>query len=624
MRNYFLLFILIFAFVSSGFCQISEKEDPVSSEQTVRQVVSFVKIVSSIPEPEISSKVDNQPLYAGYKIELNETETKAGSWVALNSGWRVWRLGLTVENAEGLNVYFRDVKLQKGERLFIYNPSKTVLLGAFTDVNNGKFLATEFISGEKIIIEFNTKNLLATLPFEIEEVGVSVLNHSGTKSGFGGAGSCEILVNCPEGDDWKPERNGVARVLVSEGGGLYWCSGTLVNNTSQDGTPYFITANHCGQNADSADYSQWIFYFNYESRDCEFPVLEPPHQSISGAKLLAHANSSTSSGSDFKLLLLADEVPPEYEPYYSGWDRSGSGASAGVGIHHPEGDLKMISTYNDPLVSTNYNNPAPDGNGKYWMVHWSETESGHGVTEGGSSGSPIFSQGGYVVGLLSGGRASCSAQDQPDYYGKFSYSWESNGSDSAQQLKPWLDPVNLNVERLPGYNKDTLTFAANFSASTTEIKVGGSVNFFNQSQGDIIGYEWYFEGGIPNKSVSETPPTIRYSEVGEFDVMLVAKTNKNSDTLLVKDYIHVLPSLTPNPSAGHFSVNFGQEMPQELDIHVTDIRGKNVNFFMSEGFGNSVVIDLSQLSSGVYIIRVTADGNMETLKAMLINNSDFN
>ena len=115
-----------------------------------------------------------------------------------------------------------------------------------------------------------------------------------------------------------------------------------------------------------------------------------------------------------------------------------------------------------------------------------------------------------------------------------------------------------------------------------------------------------------------------YREVGEFDVMLIANTLKSSDTLLVKDYIHVLPSLTPNPSAGHFSINFGDEMPQELNITVTNIQGQPVNFYTSKGFGNSVVINLSVLSSGVYIIQVNADGNKETLKAMLINNSKFN
>lgn len=624
MKNYFILFVITFAFLSQGICQIQQQVEPVSFKQKIRQTVPFVQITSAKKIDENSSKIDLQPLYAGYKIKLEGNETEQGVWFEAKSEWKTWRLGLTIDEAKGMNVYFRNVKLAEGDRLFIYDQTRRTLLGAFTNFNNGTFLATGFIAGDKIVVELNTKNHTGELPFEIAEVGVSVLDFADSERGFGGSDFCEVLVNCPEGDDWKPERNGVARILVSEGVSLYWCSGTLVNNTNQDGTPYFITANHCGQKADSADYSQWVFYFNYESRDCEFPALEPPYQSISGAELLAHSAASTNSGSDFKLLLLADDVPAEYEPYYNGWDRSGSGASAGVGIHHPEGDLKMISTYENPLTSTNYNNPTPDVNGKYWMVHWSETENGHGVTEGGSSGSPIFSQGGYVVGLLSGGRASCSAQDEPDYYGKFSYSWESNGTDSATQLKPWLDPKNLNVDRLPGFNKDTLTFAANFSASTSEIKVGGSVNFFNQSQGDIIAYEWYFEGGVPNKSVSETPPTIRYSEVGEFDVMLIAKTNKNSDTLLVKDYIHVLPSLTPNPSAGHFSINFGQEMPQELDIRVTDIRGKSVNFFTSKGFGNSVTIDLSQQTSGVYIISINADGNKETLKAMLITNSEFN
>jgi len=623
MKKYILTLVLVFAVCFQVYTQIQQKAQPVSFSKNLRQEVPFVSIS---PEPQqniVSSKNERQPLFAGYKVNIEENALDKGVWTETRSGIRVWRIGFTLEGSKGLNVYFKNVTLQKGDNLFIYNQSENTLLGAFTYFNNGKFLATGFVPGDKLIVELNTYQESEAVPFEIGELGVSVLPLTFVERGFGSADFCEVLVNCPEGEDWKSERNGVARILVSESKALYWCSGTLVNNTNQDQTPYFLTANHCGRDADSADYMQWVFYFNYESRDCEFPDNEPPYQTISGAHLISSSHTSTNSGSDFKLLLLADEVPKEYEPFYNGWDRSGSGGASGVGIHHPEGDLKMVSTYTSPLVSTNYNDPTPDTEGKYWKVEWTETENGHGVTEGGSSGSPIFSQGGYVVGLLSGGRASCSMQDAPDYYGKFSYSWESNGTDSTWQLKPWLDPKNLNVERLPGFSLDSNLFAANFTASATEVKVGGRVTFFNQSQGDIIAYEWYFEGGDPAQSETEIPPKIAYSEVGEYDVMLIAKSLKSSDTLLIKDYIHVLPSLTPNPSSGHFSINFGDEMPQNLDISVTDIQGQPANFTASQGFGNSVVINLSQLSSGIYIINVNADGNKETLKAMLIKNSEF-
>lgn len=619
MKKYFLLNLLFFAIVVQALCQIHERADPAGFGQDLKTAVPFINLLPRVQEGLKPSKQESLPLYAGYKIPIAENEN--GKWNDLKTGWKIWRVGLSVVNAKGLNVYFKDLQLKEGDRLFIYNESHTELLGAFTKANNGKFLATEFIDGDRIIVEFNSRNNSDRLPFKFSAVGVSVLNVKKSERGFGDSQSCEVLVNCPEGIKWKSERNGVARILVSEGQALYWCSGALVNNTKLDGKPYFLTAHHCGNNADEDDYLQWVFDFNFEATDCTFPVYEPPSQSVSGSKLIAESSGSTNSGSDFKLLLLADEVPSSYAPFYNGWDRTENNASSGVGIHHPEGDLKMISTFTEPLVSTHYNKPTFDADGKYWMVTWSETFSGHGVTEGGSSGSPIFNQDGFIVGALSGGRASCMEKTLPDYYGKFSYSWESNGADSAQQLKPWLDPGNSGIDRLKGINLDSNNIIANFTADPTEIKVGGQVSFYNQSQGEIIAYEWFFEGGDPGQSELRTPPKVSYSIVGEYDVMLVVKALKESDTLRLKDYIHVLPTLTPNPSSGHFNVHFGNEMPEELDIKVTDLRGRNVNFLISKGNGNSVSIDLSQQPSGIYLITVLADGNREVLKASLVTNS---
>jgi hypothetical protein len=57
---------------------------------------------------------------------------------------------------------------------------------------------------------------------------------------------------------------------------------------------------------------------------------------------------------------------------------------------------------------------------------------------------------GRVIGTLTGGLASCNNQEDPDYYGKFSYHWTSNGNADTAQLKPWLDPDNTGVTALNG------------------------------------------------------------------------------------------------------------------------------------------------------------------------------
>ena len=60
--------------------------------------------------------------------------------------------------------------------------------------------------------------------------------------------------------------------------------------------------------------------------------------------------------------------------------------------------------FNSNLSSTNYNGGAFNA---HWEVYWDPTTNGHGVTEGGSSGSPIFNQDKRIVGQLSGGSSIC-------------------------------------------------------------------------------------------------------------------------------------------------------------------------------------------------------------------------
>ena len=94
----------------------------------------------------------------------------------------------------------------------------------------------------------------------------------------------------------------------------------------------------------------------------------------------------------------------------------------------------------------------------HWSVVWVATTNGHGVTEGGSSGSPIFNSTGLIIGTLTGGLSACSAgeagtgtgPDEYDIYGKFFKHWDANGSTSDKQLKPWLDPAGSNPTTLSG------------------------------------------------------------------------------------------------------------------------------------------------------------------------------
>ena len=219
-----------------------------------------------------------------------------------------------------------------------------------------------------------------------------------------------------------------------------FCSGSLINNTLNDGTPYVLTANHCYSNPTS-----WIFRFNWESNGCTNPNSSPSFESLSGATLRAKRTPS-----DFCLVeitggLVGGTVPPAYNAFLAGWNNQDTAPNTTVCIHHPSGDIKKIAFDDEAAISVQAMGSSE--NNSSWEVHWDRNTT----TEGGSSGSPLFDQDKRIIGQLWGGGASCWNLNAPDYYGKLSSSWEPSGSSNNAQLKFWLDPNNSGVGAIDGF-----------------------------------------------------------------------------------------------------------------------------------------------------------------------------
>jgi hypothetical protein len=386
----------------------------------------------------------NQPTH----IDL----AKEGLWQQLGDVSQICRLAITSAGAQALIMYYSNFEIPAGAQLFLYDEQQRQVAGAFTSTNNrnGGAFATQMIYGATTILEYYQPAGNSEPPnIVIAEVGYVYRTAEtiyGTR-GFGGSDFCEVNVACPEGELWQQQARGVARIIVKQSTSSVWCSGSLLNNTLLDHTPWLLTADHCGPNATQSDMDQWVFYFKYQSPDCENPTSDSAFRfyTMVGATKVASAGG-TEVKSDFKLLLLNETIPDAYEPFYNGWSAEETPSTQGVTIHHPQGDIKKISTYNQPLISDSWT-AVP---GTHWRVTWAQTQTNWGVTEGGSSGSPLFNPDGLIVGQLTGGTASCNHATSPDYYGKFSYSWDQSDTLPEHQLKPWLDPNNMGVLALEG------------------------------------------------------------------------------------------------------------------------------------------------------------------------------
>ena len=434
-----------FAQQSIGGLPYSFQHDGYTSDQ-LKDMRLAVPDLQSVRNEDVINDKQGLPLRISKLVEAPFSLDNSGRWYNLPGGDRLWKLKIYAKGAQAINFQYSNFNMPEGAKLYIYNEERSDVQGAYTSLNNkdAKLFATGNVIGDVVILEYfeparsKNKGII-----DISHIGY-VYRHALHPAIETRADPCEVDVNCsPEGDNWQDEKRGVVRILLTSGGSQFWCSGSLVNNTALDCKPYILTALHCGVNSSANEFNLYIFYFNFERAGCGSGTA-PTNQSITGSTKRADSgDGGGNSGSDYLLVEVNSSIPAAYNPYYNGWSAQNTASSSGVSIHHPAGDEKKISAYTSPLTSSQWGSVA----GSHWRVIWSATTNGHGVTEGGSSGSPIFNNNGLVVGQLTGGSSFCTSPNSPDLYGKMSYNWTSNPGDD---LKDWLDPTNSGSLTLAG------------------------------------------------------------------------------------------------------------------------------------------------------------------------------
>ncbi len=444
--KYLRLFLVLTALnlaCTGAVAQISQGGTPISFQHNLRSEVQtltmpYFDLQQLLVEDSLDQLAGGVPYRFGKSHEVYFTLENSGIWEELGNGDRLWRLRILSDDAYSINLIYEAFYLPPGASLFIYNDAQTDILGAFTEINNnpdGTF--SSFLTrGSATTLEYyEPASVAGHGVISISNVVHGYRQMFGSKErGYGDSGWCNINVNCPEGDDWQDQKRGAAMVML--GSGTRWCSGSMINNTAQDGTPYFLTANHC-----RGGESNWIIVFNYESPGCENQD-GPLNQTIQFTTLRA-ANSH----SDFALVELSSVPPADYGVYYNGWSRVNEPHDWSCGIHHPRGDIKKISFDHDPVTSSSWGSGPAN---THWRVgNWEE-----GTTEPSSSGSPLFDPQKRITGQLHGGTASCTSITF-DAYGKLAVSWDY-GSAPSTRLKEWLDPLETGVEVLDGWDPNNI------------------------------------------------------------------------------------------------------------------------------------------------------------------------
>ena len=261
-----------------------------------------------------------------------------------------------------------------------------------------------------------------------------------------------------------PEQRGAN--LYIDGGDEFLCSGSLVATRDNSFKPYFLTAGHCINNEAAARTLQ--AYWTHQTTACG---ADPPasnsksSKSALGAHLVA---SGTLAEGDFSLVLLQD-VPSGVT--FAGWDIADPQNSASLtGIHHPSGSWKRISFGQRIADATKSVSSVAAPGEEFLQVLWDK-----GRVEPGSSGSPLFSGPGVIVGSLSYGPVLddgtvCRINPSVAGYSRF--------SNTYAHVKDYLENLPADLV-LP--DKPNLNFTLGNHAAVS----GQSVRLTTQSTGQV-------------------------------------------------------------------------------------------------------------------------------------------
>lgn len=503
---YFLGLFLHLASNSHGQIIISNNADRSDDLEKGLFYNSGQRKVIDIPKPS-SEKInrlmeeDSLGLYAkGYRfaepIAVDVDVLKLADW-AVRGDSIYGKISIYSEGATSLSINFSSFFLPDLSEVFIYSPNGTVA-GPITSNENNKSStwATPVFGGNFLTIEIKMPlKYKEQLKLTASNVAYGYRKVDSAKAfGFGNSGSCLVNNNvvCPVGNGWQNLRNSVCMLLDANGSAF--CSGSMINNLCNDNTPYVLTANHCF----AGNPSQWRFVFQYWSPNCN------PSQDDNNYLMYFGATFRSSNGaSDFQLVQLNQQPPANSGIVFAGWDRTTGPATSGASIHHPKGDVMKISTFNT-AVTREDNFVWPDGTfagpgNQHWIVAWN-----NGVTERGSSGSPLFNQNQRIVGQLAGGPSGCGNAIQEDSYGRFDNSWTGGGT-SATRLSNWLDPSGLG-------NNTAETIGVSYVSGPDVICTTGSFTISNMPPGTSV-TSW----STNNTSLLTINPSGAASRVGSND-----------------------------------------------------------------------------------------------------------
>jgi hypothetical protein len=525
-------------------------------------------------------------LKTGIQRKVAPHSLAAGVWEKTSESTRIWRMALRSPRARGIRVEFANFDVGEG-RVWLHDG--THVAGPYS--GQGLYGDGHFFSGsvfaESAILEYEpapgTREELEP-PFEIRSVVHEVRTAIDVTAGTPDtADYCELDPNCFP--DWKPAMSSVGQIVFMDGGDEVLCSGSLLATRDNSLKPYFLTAGHCINTEDAARTVQ--AYWTYQTSACGGPAPTSRNASTKsslGAHLISFASLTTG---DYSLILLPD-VPSGVT--FAGWDTTDPPASTDLtAIHHPSGSWKRISFGQRVGDAANVVEgvivPAVD----FLQVQWIS-----GRVEPGSSGSPLFSAPGVVVGSLSYGEVLddgtvCTINPSVAGYGRF--------SNTYSQVSTYLENLPSDTV-LPA--KPSMAFALSNQASPA----GQVMQLTTQSTGQVAyklraDANWIVLSAITGTLTAKTAANVTVSvdpaklpEPGQYNSTVTifsgasAPAYLNVSATVKMDQSNVVATISPNPvvqSGGQWSFQIRLLETAGVSTHLTALKFNGQDYTSSIG-----------------------------------------
>jgi len=341
---------------------------------------------------------------------------KAAQIVVNSPGAAAIRVGVSLSTKErGVALRFAE----SGGTQQVYGPYAAGTIAAV------KLYWSPILDGDSATLEIYLPPGVSPARVEVRIPKISHLVSAGTAlvrsepiSDIGRAGSCEIDVACVATPAASNQARAVAKLVFTDDGTTFICTGTLLSDSVASNTPYLYTASHCMDSQETA--SSLVTYWFFDAVACH-SLAVPPYVKVTGGAVLL----GRSIDSDWALVRL--NSPPPANAIFSAWRAQPLANSTAIAVaHHPEGDLKKFSE-----GSTSGFYSFSDG------TTFSRVGYSQGSTEPGSSGSGLLTLGSggnfyELRGGLFAGDSACGRPNGTDVYSRLDV--------ALPLLAPYLTP----------------------------------------------------------------------------------------------------------------------------------------------------------------------------------------